>query len=416
MFHLFYSILFCSVPEINLCFVPSLFFIPFLRNSFFFQARNKEELNELEKKLDGERESKLRAMVGSGSTFSNETEMTIENKHEKNLDALLYTRTIVSTRCCAIKARTSYKLLQENYNAKRLLIFESHSGNTPHNKDWLFEEEIIRKRKLAEKLSKNGKAPPMTNSPMAIENEKMKVKMFEESLAVLDDEYVLAVQTLYDELIEEKKSKDFKEDLIREKWLRNPVDVITETEIQNLQNEFDVEMKENETKFDLFTIKCQENCEREKQQKKNRMDMIEMKKLNEKSPLSDFLLLNMTDEERMKPELDKKDVSELISKEINCLDESCKQLLINDTRILNKEKTDILTVISLSLSWSSLIDYRSLQSSLHQKILERTYREGGKYLPAQFHRTHCIDFIFVTFFSCNFIIKLFHVNEISFIA
>ena len=332
---------------------------------------------ELENKLARERESKLRSMVGSGSSFS------IENIHEKDLDALLSTRMIVSTRCCAMKARTAFKLLQEDYHSKRLSLTESQTVDTPHSKDWLFEEEAIRKRKLAEKLTKSGKTPPATNSPITAERKREKAEMLEKSLSALDAEYVLAVQTLCDELAAEKKIKDTEEDSIREKWFRNPTDINTETEIKNLQEEFNVEVKENKMKLEVFATKCKENCEREKQLKKNEMDFIEMKKLNERSPLSNFLKTNLPEEKNMEIDLDNKEITEILFKEINSLDEACKQMLTNDSRILNAEISDILIIISSALTWATKIDYRALQSLLHQKILERTYCEGGMYfLPS----------------------------------
>ena len=328
---------------------------------------------ELENKLARERESKLRSMVGSGSSFS------IENIHEKDLDALLSTRMIVSTRCCAMKARTAFKLLQEDYHSKRLSLTESQTVDTPHSKDWLFEEEAIRKRKLAEKLTKNGKTPPVTNSPISAERRREKAEMLEKSLSALDREYVSAVQTLCDELTAEKKKKDSKEDSIRETWFRNPTDINTEIEIKNLENEFDIESKENKMKLEIFATKYKENCEREKQLKKNVMDSIEMKKLSERSPLSSFLKTNLPEEVNTEMDSDNKEITEILFKEINSLDESCKQILINDSRVLNAEISDILVIISLALSWAPKIDYRPLQSLLNQKVLERTYCEGGMY-------------------------------------
>ena len=332
-------------------------------------------------------------MVRSNSIFGTDSSApTQESRHEKNVDNLLHARTIVSTRYRVIEARTAFKLLEANYHEKRLTLIENHEKenekvkenekeNTQHkNTQEILESdpESVSKRKLAERLAaKKMKNMPKEPSPIGRERGREKERALDKALLSLDAENVLSVQTLLDTLQKEFKIKDLKEDLIREKWIEKLTEINVEEEIENLRKESVAEIIILEQKIDNFTLKYRENCDTEKRFKKNQIENNSMKlKLKAKN----VKIKNKSERSEKSEENSDFECTELLTREIESLQKSCDEMLQNDKKTFEEEKSEISKILALPLSWGPPLDYRSLQNLLHQKILERTYCEGGTYL------------------------------------
>ena len=370
------------------------------------------------KKLADERESKLRAMTRSTSNFNLGGEESAEGRHEKSIDHLLNARVTVLTRCQGVKGRISFKMLQAQNEKNRLdLIIKSNASDNISTKDTREEEQkgvksvksdqsgksdrrgsgSTQKESSDHPAAKKGKSPPSTDSPLITKREREKVrereKDLDRSLIALEDANLLSVHALREQLLSENKAELNNEDSLREKWLQNPEKVILEDEIKNLRVLYDQKMVKYERNFKLFSTLIHENCEKEGNIKNHSLRLLESKKMTEKSPLSDMLKTDFG----ATLDLQDSSISELMKRELAVLQKCSEEMLLNDFRVFECEKEQILHILSLAATTGGpYTDSRKLQNLLHQKILERKYCDNGK--------TSLIDLFIYNYFPSLFLL------------